>query len=603
MDFAQKTVKIDGGKIWLNSGLETDAFGRTNLALSIEETGIIAEFDEKNDGNVKFSDFKFAQIETDENQKICFTSKLSENDEIKNAKTFLEILNSENLHSDEKKSAVKKLVSVLSSAYKNKTGLTISGAEGIIFANRKIIFLPPALFEQCASNCRDNENLKYIYKGLDSQNQILFFRSVAAYKSLTGKLPFEEDDLTKRQTDIADEKFIPLELYLPELDKKLSATIDTGLKIKSERKHSSGRREFSDAKEEKKRKEILALAESFDAEKFDEELQRAAGLLRSARNDGKEPLNDDETSRNDDETSRNDDEAARNGAELEAKRKSFLKKQNAKIAAKRFFRRNRNGILLISGIFIFVLWFAFGFVRENRLLATTKGLSSTQTSALMYSFIHRADVPNLQEVAKGKYTKDLIFKVAGFYVTAKQREEQNAGDKSVAPGEWLFYKQNSSNWMYGITNLKIDKKPFPAESGYPKRKDKPLPIKEEDGKILKRGDKASHSAEYYLVHQDSNRIYAEKISENVNLLWNGSRWIVQSIESENYEQFSVSVKNFSDEYYELFESGKSVKEAAKEMRGKYEWLPDEADMRNDAKTLAEKYGSVEAEKFLSENGE
>lgn len=589
MDFAQKTVKIDGGKIWLNSGLETDAFGRTNLALSIEETGIIAEFDEKNDGNVKFSDFKFAQIETDENQKICFTSKLSENDEIKNAKTFLEILNSENLHSDEKKSAVKKLVSVLSSAYKNKTGLTISGAEGIIFANRKTIFLPPALFEQCASNCRDNENLKYIYKGLDSQNQILFFRSVAAYKSLTGNLPFEEDDLTKRQTDIADEKFIPLELYLPELDKKLSAAIDAGLKIKSEQKHSSGRREFTNQKEEKKRKEILALAESFDAEKFDEELQRAAGLLRSARNDGKEPRNDDETSRND--------------AELEAKRKSFLKKQNAKVASKRFFRRNRNALLALLAFAVFAFWMASGFVRENRLLATTKGLSSTQAAALMYSFIHRTDVPNLQEVAKGKYTKDLIFKVAGFYVTAKQREEQNAGDKSVTPGEWLFYKQNSSNWMYGITNLKIDGKPFPAESGYPKRKDKPLPIKEEDGKILKRGDKASHSAEYYLVHQDSNRIYAEKISETVNLLWNGSRWIVQSIESENYEQFSVSVKNFSDEYYELFESGKSVKEAAKEMRGKYEWLPDETDMRNDAKTLAEKYGSVEAEKFLSENGE
>lgn len=588
MDFAQKTVKIDGGKIWLNSGLETDAFGRTNLALSIEETGIIAEFDEKNDGNVKFSDFKFAQIETDENQKICFTSKLSENDEIKNAKTFLEILNSENLHSDEKKSAVKKLVSVLSSAYKNKTGLTISGAEGIIFANRKIIFLPPALFEQCASNCRDNENLKYIYKGLDSQNQILFFRSAAAYKALTGNLPFEEDDLTKRQTDIADEKFIPLELYLPDLDKTLSAAIDAGLKIKSERKHSSGRREFSDSKEEKKRKDILAAAEKFDAEKFDEELQRAAGLLRSARNDGKEPRNDDGTFRND--------------AELEAKRKSFLKKQNAKVASKRFFRRNRNALLALLAFAVFAFWMASGFVRENRLLATTKGLSSTQAAALMYSFIHKADVPNLQEVAKGKYTKDLIFKVAGFYVTAKQREEQNAGDKSVTPGEWLFYKQNSSNWMYGITNLKIDGKPFPAENGYPKRKDKPLPIKEENGKILKRGDKASHSAEYYLVHQDSNRIYAEKISETVTLSWKGKRWVATSVEGKS-EPLSVSAKAFSDEYYALLGGGMSIHDAAAQLRGKYEWLPDEADMRNDAKTLAEKYGSVEAEKFLAENGE
>lgn len=579
MDFANtKIVRIEGGKLWLSSSLDQDAFGRTNLALSIEEKGKTAEFDDK---NVKFSDFSFTAVEEDKNGSVYFTSPLE------NAETFLEILNSENFD-DKKKNAVKKLILALTEAYENKIDLKISGAEGILFSDGKIIFLPAELFAQCVSNSRNGENFKYIYKGLEDSEQVLFFRSVAAYKALTGNLPFEEDDLTKRQTDIADEKFIPLELYLPDLDKTLSAAIDAGLKIRSEQKHSSGRREFSDAKEEKKRKDILAAAEKFDAEKFDEELQRAAGLLRSARNDGKEPRKDDGTSRND--------------AELEAKRKSFLKKQNAKVASKRFFRRNRNALLALLAFAVFAFWMASGFVRENRLLATTKGLNSTQAAALMYSFIHRADVPNLQEVAKGKYTKDLIFKVAGFYVTAKQREEQNAGDKSVTPGEWLFYKQNSSNWMYGITNLKIDGKPFPAESGYPKRKDKPLPIKEENGKILKRGDKASHSAEYYLVHQDSNRIYAEKISETVTLSWKGKRWVATSVEGKS-EPLSVSAKAFSDEYYALLGGGKSIHDAAAQLRGKYEWLPDEADMRNDAKTLAEKYGSVEAEKFLAENGE
>lgn len=572
MDFANtKIVRIEGGKIWLSSYLDQDAFARTNLALSIEEKGKAAEFDDK---NVKFSDFSFTAVEEDKNGSVCFTSPL------KNAETFLEILNSENFD-DKKKNAVKKLILALTEAYENKIDLKTSGAEGILFSDGKIIFLPAELFAQCVSNSRNGENFKYIYKGLEDSEQVLFFRSVAAYKSLTGNLPFEEDDLTKRQTDIADEKFIPLELYLPDLDKKLAAAIDAGLKIKSEQKHSSGRREFSDAKEEKKRKDILTAAEKFDAEKFDEELQRAAGFLRSDRKDN--------------ETSRND-------AELEAKRKSFLKKQNTKVAVKRFFRRNRNALLALLAFAVFAFWMASGFVRENRLLATTKGLSSTQAAALMYSFIHKADVPNLQEVVKGKYTKDLIFKVAGFYVTAKQREEQNAGDKSVAPGEWLFYKQNSSNWMYGITNLKIDGKPFPAESEYPKRKDKPLPIKEENGKILKRGDKASHSAEYYLVHQDSNRIYAEKISETVTLSWKGKRWVATSVEGKS-EPLSVSARAFSDEYYALLGGGMSIHDAAAQLRRKYEWLPDETDMKNDAKTLAEKYGSVEAEKFLEEKRE
>lgn len=588
MDIAQKTLKISGGKIWLNSGLDQDAFGRTNLALSIEETGKIAEFDAK---NVKFSDFEFAQIKSDENQKICFTANLDfETDKTENnAKTFLEILNSDDFSSNEKKSEAEKLILALSYAYENKIELKISGAEGIIFTNQKIIFLPPELFEQCASNCCDEENFKYIYKGLNPDEQILFFRSAAAYKILTGKLPFDENDLTKRQTDIADEKFIPIELYLPNLDEKLAKSIDAGLKIKPEAKKTSGRREFTNQKEEKKRKEILSLAEDFDAEKFREEVELKD--FSDETENGKKGEN-----KSDFVSSAHQEDAVKI---LEAKRESFLKKKTAKVAAKRFFRRNKNGLFLTLGILFFVLWMASGFVRENRLLATTKGLTSTQAAAVMYTFIHKADVPDLQEVAKGKYTKDLIFKVAGFYVTAKQREEQNAQDKSVAPGEWLFYKRNPNNWMYGITNLKIDGKSFPAESEFPQRKDKPAILSEENGKKIKRGDKTSHLAQYFLVHQDSNRIYAEKISENVSLVWNGNRWIVENIESENFEQIFVDVKNFSDEYYALLENGKSVKEAASEMREKYSWLPDENDMKRDAQSLIENYGSKEAEKFLS----
>lgn len=565
MDFANtKIVEIKDGKIWLDSSLKQNAFGRTNLALSIEEKGKTAEFD---DGNVNFSDFNFTAAKENENGSVCFTAAL------KNAGTFLDILNSKKFDEKEK-SAAKKLILALTKAYEEKNGLKISGAEGILWADGKIIFLPAELFAQCVSNSRDGGNFKYIYKGLDDSRQILFFRSVAAYKILTGKLPFDEDDLTKRQTDIADEKFVPAELYLPNLDKKLAAAIDAGLKIKPERKQSSGRREFSDTKEEKKRREILKSALEFSAEKFDEEIEKLGEPQEEITN-------------------------GENGARLDAKRSSFLKKQKAKVAVKRFLRRNRNAILAALAAAAFIIWMASGFVRENRLLATTKGLDSTGAAALMYTFIHKADVPNLQEVAKGKETKDLIFKVAGFYVTAKQREEQNAGDKSVTPGERLFYKQNSSNWMFGITNLKIDGKPFPAESGYPKRKDKPSPIKEENGKILKRGDKTAHSAEYYLVHQDSNRIYAEKISETVTLSWKGKRWVATSIEGKS-EPISVSAKTFSDEYYALLASGKSIKQAAAQMRGKYGWLPDETDMENAAKKLAEKYGSVEAEKFLAE---
>lgn len=607
-----RIIEIKDGKIWLNSGLNQESFGRTKLSLSIEEKGKIAEFD----GNeIRFSDFEFADIEN-KNASVFFTAELSE------GKTFLEILSenneenqnyeiSENAEINQKetkkideiyeknpeiqKNAVEKLILALTKAYEKNENLNVSGgAEGIIFANEKIIFLPPELFEQCAQNCtekseKNSGNFKFVYKGLSPKEQILFFRSVVAYKSLTKKFPFDENDLTKRQVDIGDEKFIPIKLYLPKISEKLASSIDSGLKIKPEEFEKAGKRELKISKDEKKNQKNLNLAKNFDIEEFKCELEISQKNHKNEENS--------EKNENAEISSEKLSEISIEEKNLEKKRNAFAKKMGAKIAVKRFFRRNKTAILALAAFLAFAAWMANGFVKENRQLATSKGLDSTQTAAAMYTFIHKADVPNLQEIAKGKQTKDLIFKVAGFYVTSKQREEQNAADKSVTPGQWLFYNKNSSNWMYGITNLKIDGKKFPAENKFPKRMEKPESLKEENGKILKRGDKAVHTAEYYLVHQDANRIYAEKTTEEVELEWNGSRWIVKGGKGKS-SPLSVKSKTFSDEYYGLLENGKSIKDAVSNLKAKYEWLSDENDIKNDAKFLAEKYGSKEAEKFL-----
>ncbi len=577
-------IEIKDGKIWLNSGLNQDFFGRTKLSLLIEEKGKTAEFSGK---KVHFSDFEFAGIEN-KNGYVFFTAELSR------GKTFLEILSEKNTKSAEssddaentgknfeyKKIAVEKLILALTKAYEQNENLNVcGGAEGIIFSDEKIIFLPPELFEQCAQNSGKNSgNFKFIYKGLSPKEQILFLRSVAAYKSLTKNFPFDENDLTKRQVDIGDEKFIPINLYLPKTDKKLAAAIDAGLKIKPDRNENDGRRETKTSRGEKKNLANLVLAQNFDFESFCHELEK----------------NQNEN----EEKSGADDFSAEEKA-LEKKRGAFMKKLSAKISLKRFFRRNKTAILLAAAFLLFATWMANGFVKENRQLATSKGLDSIQTTAAMYTFIHKADVPNLQEIVKGKETKDLIFKVAGFYVSSKQREEQNAEDQSVSPGKWLFYKQNSSKWMYGITNLKIDGENFTAESKYPRRMEKTESTRKENGKILKRGDKTAHTAEYYLVHQDSNKIYAEKITEQVELEWNGKRWIVKGGKGKS-SPLSVKTKNFSDEYYGLLKNGSSIKDAAKKLKTQYEWLPDENDIKNDALYLAEKYGSTEAENFLKD---
>lgn len=558
-----KTVNIKDGKIYLCSALLQDAFARTNLALATEEKGKTAQF---NGGKVIFSDFSLRNIEKDDENFVCFTSDKVLKDE---AETFEELL------SQKKTAALQKLVLALTEAYKNGIDLKAVSAEGIIYSDEKIIFLPSELFWQCVSNNRPHNDLnqndfKYIYKGLDEKSQLLFLRSIISYRALTGNLPFNENDLSKRQTDISDENFIPLELCVSSIDKTLAESINAGLKLKGESVRTSKRKEFSDTKEEKKRAEQLELALKFSPDDFSSAL--------SALN-AKDSQAD---------------------TALEDLRNAFVKKQKIKIQAKRFIRRNRNALFAALAVLAFASWMANGFLRENALLATTKSLTSTQSAALLYTFIHKADVPDLQEVAKGNNVKDLLFKVAAFYVTGKQREEQNAQDRSVTPGQWLFYKESSTNWMYGITNLKIDGNSFPSVSEYPKRKDKTVPLKEEGGKALKRGDTVTHRAEYYLVHQDSNRIYAEKNEETVELKWNGSRWIIRNITDGKSEQFSVNSKDFSDEYYEAVKETGSIKSAVARLRNKYGWLPSDSDIRTDAAVMLEDYQSIEAGKYLED---
>ena len=172
-----------------------------------------------------------------------------------------------------------------------------------------------------------------------------------------------------------------------------------------------------------------------------------------------------------------------------------------KLSAKRFLRRNKNRIFAGIAVIFVLIWFVSGYVEQNSKLVTTKGLTSTQTTAVLYTMMHRADVPNLQEVVTGKETKDLLIKISTMYVGTKQRLETSPDNGTLPPSQWFFYKKEQKNWMFGITNLRIDGVSFAIENHYAIKKDKPAQVHEENGKILKKGDESTHTSEYYFVRQ------------------------------------------------------------------------------------------------------
>ena len=556
-------VNISAKTLTLSSGLQQESFAKAHLIELLSKKSTLVHI--KND-SIFSEEYTFSGTKMEENGITVF-----EGDAVP-GKTLSDILS---LARDERTIfALSSFSCAIDFLLNQGTSLEAVGAGGIVVnADEKaktaeILFINSELFETCAQNHKDfyaDLQGKYLHKGLDSQSSLLFMRAVSAYKSLCSHFPFENNDTTKRQEDIFDSAFIPIELWDESIDKNISENIHAAFSLKIKNEMIAGKRSLLDAKSEQKRQKTLKKALEFKSELFFKELKRITN------NDNK------------------------NG-KLSENRLAFVKKMNRILSVKRFLRRNKNRILAGGAAIFIAAWFVSGFVRENAKLITTKGLDSVQTTHALYAMIHRSDVPNLQEIISGKETKDLLTKVSGYFVSAKQRLEVSPDNGVQRPAHWLFYKKESKDWMLGITNLRIDGKSFRIEGDYPKRKDKPAPIQEENGKTLQKGDEITHKAEYFFVHQAEAKFYIEKMNDEVTLRWTGKQWRVVKVNGKSKIE-SVKAKDFIEEYYSLAESG--VRAATEKLREKYDWFPSEEDITDAAQVLLSEYDSIEAAKYLN----
>ncbi|MBQ8013847.1 MAG: hypothetical protein IJ257_05580 [Treponema sp.] len=568
-------VETHGATLSLSSGLSQNSFAKTHLIDLLSKKSRLVHIENK---SATAEDYIFSGTKAGEDGITLFEGPALD------GKTLSDILKIQaEERTEEDLFAIYAFLKASDYLLQQEEALDAVGAGGIVIKSDEkaekadILFINPEIFEICAQNHKESYaelQGKYLYKGLDERASLLFTRAVAAYRAITGNFPFENEDTTKRQEDIFDSNFIPLSLWKPEINEELAESIQASLSISVKNEVMAGKRSISDSKAEQKRENTLKKAQNFKSEDFFKEISEFTKSAQANQISGEEKKI------------------------LAEKRAAFLSRTNKKLAVKRFFRRNKNRILTSIVIVLAVSWFVSGILRQNAKLVTTKGLTSTETSQALYTMIHRMDVPNLQEIVKGKETKDIIVKVSGYFVSAKQRLEVSPNNGILTPAKWFFYKKESKSWLFGITNLKIDGEDYKIEGNYPTRKEKPLPIKEEKGKILVKGDEISHEVSYNLVHQAEAKFYVERMTDKVTLRWTGKQWRVVKIEGKSKID-SVKAKDFIEEYYALAEKG--VREATKILREKYDWLPGEGDFKDAAEFLAHEYGSVEAEKYLEKN--
>lgn len=566
-----KIARADGDSLFLSSGLSQEAFAKTNLIGSLSSASVVVHIGKD---SVRAEESRFSGTRADDNGIIMFEGR-----------SYGGAVLSDILSVPRNKMGRRDIMAL--SAYfravdflraRKGADIVSVGAGGVIvraeesLRDADVLFINGELFEICAQNHRKlyaSVQGKYLRKGLEFPSSLLFTRAVVAYKALTGSFPFDGEDTTRRQEDILDHNFAPLRLWAPALDPGLSGSIEAALRLPVETKILAGRRSLSDGRAESERRRILKKAMAFDTDSFARELGSPI------------PASDDER--------------------MAEERRRFMSRKAALLSVKRFFRRNKSRLLASLAALLFASWFVSGILRENARLVTTRGLSSLQCANALYTMIHRMDAPNLKEIISGKETKDLLVKVSSYFVGARQRLEISPDNGTLSPARWFFYKRESKSWMFGITNLRIDGESLAIERDYKTRGDNPPPVQEEDGKPLSKGDEVTRSASYCLIRQAERRFYIERISDTVTLRWSGKQWKVVRVEGRSRTE-TVKSDDFIEEFHSLMEENAAAPSPAREvlavMRERYDWLPDERDMRDAAEFLLREYGSVEAERFL-----
>jgi hypothetical protein len=178
--------------------------------------------------------------------------------------------------------------------------------------------------------------------------------------------------------------------------------------------------------------------------------------------------------------------------------------------------------------------------------------------------------------------KDMI---SSFYVINKMRTAYDSSSQTLHPAQWLYTNRDFADWMFGITQLKIDSKPADAFSKHHKENIKRQPLLEQ------KGAKKSLSASYYLVrHEGNNEIVVTECHEVVDLEFVNNRWLIADITSNNTEHI-ITAEIFNTEYASL-DTTTDVYEKARFLIQKYSWIPSEKEIQKaleELKAIYEQY--------------
>ena len=547
----------------LNSLLSEAAFGKIQSAINLNEEGALAECAAvafAPDARFLFKPFRFDGTEAEkESGQVLFTGKGF------GGRPLLAIIQGSD--KAKKARAVFAYSACAAQAIKEGIALPANGAGGVLYKETKngasLLFLPQNVFEFAAHNAAQDDYTKlqavWQDKNLSGARAVAYIRAALLYQTLAGELPFPALDLEERQADILDARYLPLKNKVNGASERLSEQLSYAL-------------EYGSAAFEAKMQEsgLSAKNGAGDSSAKIEWLDKDFALEDLAAELGLSP---------DGSVAAVERKSAVSQKEFEDAAKKLLQKKSVRAKASRSLRRNR--ALFITGVFLIAGSLFFGrSVRNDKLnRPTTISLSARQTAEVFFSGLHSMNTILMQAAGKGKDAQRMIESAANLHVASKMRDAFSQTVGTVTPEIYVYRPDLADKWIYGITNFKLGENSDTLAQA-DNRKSAPTPKQKPVALKINDGERQTLAVSYWRVHNEGpeSDISLEKSAGSVTLTFAKKRWLVTGLDLDVTESVCPAKEFLADREAALKEADGDAILAARSLRQKYEWIPDEREM-------------------------
>lgn len=556
-------------KLELDMGMDQRDFAKARLLPFLEEEGLVVSLEK---GTCSEASWKFTEL-VQQGDTIKVVGEGFEKDAFE-GKSLFELLplgeNQAKPDLDTRLVLLKTVFQAMEVVLEKRPDFQFVGPLQIILSSatnpEKILFLPPTLLQRAIESRTQNEQalmLGYFQNPLlqakkEGTEALAFSQSVYLYLSLGGQLPFPEVTEEGRIIDYRDRNFLPLELLVPGLEKKVATAINSNLQLGSF-DVKGGKLNIQEKIKDKGQKKTESV-EPVLLGKFLSSLstENIVGSVVQAEI-----------------------------KELEQQRQNYQVQQEKKLNRRRFIRKNST-LIKIGAVALGIVLIALGIGlkdRQKEFVAT--GLNPTQVCQVLYTALSEQNLVMAQAMCQGKGTEEFQDKLSNFFVSNRMRTGMNPTSLSMTPNQWLLYleqKQETSNkannqasfqpqrdvWIYGLTNfnLQIENQQVSQLPLYPpQRRDKTKPVENLSTSPVEA------IATYTIVYNDGlNSLQIQNYQDHLVLEYIKDRWQVVSIKQDVSIE-TVEIAQVEGTFTQLLkESDGNLATATEKLEQQYPWI-------------------------------